>query len=114
MGTPKIKENEEGMLKIKDDEQGADGEARTVPILGDGDDDDGSEHGSNLGITQPICTWTKDIDEHRRAFVIEKMADSNIDGKTMVKNMDSVYRWLKDGSMPIERNDKKTTFKAIE
>lgn len=39
----------------------------------------------------------QDIDEQRRAFVIYHMADSDIDGRVLVSNMDQVYRWLKSG-----------------
>lgn len=48
-----------------------------------------------------ICPWSKDPDEHRRAFIIREMASADIDGAIMVSNMDAVYRWLRDGSLPV-------------
>lgn len=68
---------------------GGDGEDGGLEIeAGDGGDDYG------------ICHWSKDPDEHRRAFIIREMATADIDGPIMVANMDAVYRWLRDGVLP--------------
>jgi hypothetical protein len=44
--------------------------------------------------------WTDDADEHRRCFIIEHMANADIDGPTLVRNMDAVFQWLKAGRVP--------------
>lgn len=61
---------------------------------------------------EDICTWTDDVDEKRRAFIISTMAVAEIDGHVLVTNMEMVFQWLKSGALPEE---KKTTraFKAI-
>jgi hypothetical protein len=66
---------------------------------------------SEIGVTivEPseldVCTWTDDVDEKRRAFVINQMACADIDGEQLVKNMHAVCEWLKAGSLP-EKSDK--------
>ena len=44
-----------------------------------------------------VCTWTNDVDEKRRAFVVNQMANSDVDGKVLVQNMHAVCEWLKTG-----------------
>jgi hypothetical protein len=39
-------------------------------------------------------------DEDRRWLIVEHMANSDIDGRILVQNMDMVYRWMKDGVVP--------------
>ena len=59
-----------------------------------------------------VCTWTSDVDEKRRAFVVSQMADPDMDGATLVKNMHAVCEWIRtgkpsetrvDGSRPVPR-----------
>jgi hypothetical protein len=42
--------------------------------------------------------WTDDQDEIRRAFILDVMADADIDGKVLVSNMQQVFDWLKGNS----------------
>ena len=37
-----------------------------------------------------VCTWTNDVDEKRRAFVVNQMANSDVEGKILVQNMHAV------------------------
>jgi hypothetical protein len=46
--------------------------------------------------------WTNEPDEQRRCFIIEHMANADIDGPTLVRNMDAVFQWLKAGRVPPE------------
>ena len=57
-----------------------------------------------------VCTWTNDVDEKRRAFVINQMANCDVGGKIMVENMHAVYEWLKSGKLPEES---KLTIKGV-
>ncbi len=70
-------------------------------VGGDGEDGD-----LNIEVLEDepeyeICPWSKDPDEHRRAFIIREMASADIDGAIMVSNMDAVYRWLRDCALPV-------------
>ncbi len=38
--------------------------------------------------------WATDIDEIRRAFIIDVMSDADISGKILVENMQCVFEWL--------------------
>lgn len=49
-----------------------------------------------------VCTWTDDVDEKRRAFVVNQMANADVDGKVLVENMHAVCDWLKSGALPAE------------
>jgi len=40
------------------------------------------------------------IDEQRRAFVFAQLADAEIDGEVLVKNMDMIARWIETGEVP--------------
>ena len=53
-----------------------------------------------------VCTWTSDVDEKRRAFVVSQMVCADIEGPQMVKNMHAVCGWLKSGVVPTESSDK--------
>ena len=44
--------------------------------------------------------WAADDDERRRSFVFEFMANSDIDGKLLIGNMDGVLQWLQSGKLP--------------
>jgi len=77
---------------------------------GDGDDGDGLDiEIVDDDAPAPLCTWTKNADEHRRAFVVRLMADSSVDGNILVKNMDAVCQWLKMGTIPSLTKPKKLT-----
>ncbi len=52
-----------------------------------------------------VCTWTSDVDEKRRAFVVSQMADPDMNGATLVKNMHAVCEWIKTGKPPETRAD---------
>ena len=52
-----------------------------------------------------VCTWTSDVDEKRRAFVVNQMANCDVEGKILVQNMHEVCEWLKSGKMPDARVD---------
>ena len=52
------------------------------------------------------CTWTADVDEKRRAFVVNQMANCDVDGKVLVENMHAVCEWLKSGQVPTQTSDK--------
>ena len=54
-----------------------------------------------------VCTWTNDVDEKRRAFVVNQMAYAEVDGKILVENMHAVYEWLRTGVLPARTNLKK-------
>jgi len=77
-------------------------EAETVTEHGDGDDGDGELDLEFIedDAPAPLCTWSQDPDEHRRAYVVRLMADPQIDGYILTSNMDYVYQWLKTGKMP--------------
>lgn len=47
-----------------------------------------------------VCTWTDDTEEKRRAFVVNQMADADVAGDLLVKNMHAVCEWLKSGALP--------------
>lgn len=49
-----------------------------------------------------VCTWTSDVDEKRRAFVVSQMANSDVEGKILVENMHAVCEWLKTGALPAQ------------
>ena len=53
-----------------------------------------------------VCTWTSDVDEKRRAFVVSQMAQADIEGPVLVKNMHAVAEWLKSGQIPEQTSDK--------
>ena len=44
--------------------------------------------------------WAGNADEARRAYIISHMADGDIAGDVLVKNMELVFQWMKDGSLP--------------
>ena len=47
-------------------------------------------------------------DERRRSFIAEIMANSEIDGRILVANMDAVYKWVKDGAILTDAKVKKS------
>jgi hypothetical protein len=79
-------------------------EERQEPVstLGDGDDGNGDDSTVTTE-NEKLCTWSDDPDEHRRVFVFDKMADSQIDGRILVENMNHVSLWLKDGVLPASK-----------
>lgn len=62
----------------------------------------------------PICTWSDNEDEHRRAFIISHMGNSEIEGKVLVDNMQRVFEWLKLGAVPKAKEQKKATISRID
>jgi hypothetical protein len=64
----------------------------------------GNEPEVGVTIVKPseldVCTWTSDVDEKRRAFVVNQMANCDVDGKVLVENMHAVCEWLKSGELP--------------
>jgi hypothetical protein len=69
------------------------------------DADDGGDDELDIEVVPSeldVCTWTNDLDEKRRAFVVSQMADPDVDGKVMVQNMHAVCEWLKSGQLPAE------------
>lgn len=62
---------------------------------------------------QDVCTWTNDVDEKRRAFVVSQMADPDVDGKTLVSNMHAVYEWLKTGMGPLQNSYKPGGLRSV-
>jgi hypothetical protein len=46
--------------------------------------------------------WSNDPDELLRCFIIEHMANANIDSPTLVRNLDAVFQWLKARRVPPE------------
>ena len=49
---------------------------------------------------RPEAYFWAEGDEIRRAFIIDVMADADIDGKVLVENMDAIFHWLKSGELP--------------
>lgn len=49
-----------------------------------------------------ICTWSDDPDEKRRAFIINTYATSEIDGNILITNMELIFQWLKNATVPKE------------
>lgn len=47
--------------------------------------------------TEDLYPFVGTIDEALRCFVFEHMASSDIDGETLVKNMERVYQWISNG-----------------
>lgn len=69
----------------------------------DGTDGDAEESSTDSGERTLTPAWTDDRDEHRRAFIVEKMADPNIQGDVLVKNMHAVCEWLRTGELPKDK-----------
>lgn len=100
-----------GVTAIKpefaEDEKESDGADKTEPVLGDGDDEEGDVEAEFIpDEAKPLCTWSDDKDEHRRVFIFDKMADPDINGVTLVENMEAVCQWLKNGMVPRKRGAK--------
>ena len=53
---------------------------------------------------RPEAYFWAEGDEIRRAFIIDVMADADIDGKVLVDNMDAVFHWLKSGKVSRKTN----------
>lgn len=53
----------------------------------------------------PICTWSDDVDEHRRAFVISHMGNAGIEGKILVENMEAAFKWLRGDPLPQKKSN---------
>lgn len=85
-------------------------QTEAIPETGGGDDG-GETNVRILDDGKPLCTWSEDADEHRRAFIIDRMADAEIDGQVLVWNMDAVFKWLKDGTVSMKQRTLKLTKK---
>lgn len=67
------------------------------------DGDDGPDDEFNVDFipdVPPEYYWTKDPNEIRRAFILDKLADPSIDGRILIKNMQAVFTWLTTGDVP--------------
>ena len=77
----------------------------------------GKEPEVGVTIVEPseldVCTWTSDVDEKRRAFVVSQMANCDVEGKFMVANMHAVCEWLKSGSLPVEELKKAQSVRVV-
>ncbi len=83
------------------------------PELKDGDDGPDDEFDVDfIPDGPPRFYWAKDPDEIRRAFIFDKMAEPNIDGRILVENLEFVFRWLKSGEVP--KTPKKSHLKVAE
>ena len=94
----------------EDDIEYKDGD-KTEPRL---PDDEGGDDDMEIDVIQEekgVIYRPANADEQRRAFIFYQMADSDIDGETLVKNMDAVCKWLKDGTMPQKHERKLKTVK---
>lgn len=71
------------------------------PEFADGDDDDPPEFDIDFVPDEaPQYFWTKDVDEIRRTFIFDKLADPSIDGRILVENMELIFKWLTKGDLP--------------
>lgn len=43
---------------------------------------------------EPLCTWTDNVDEHRRVWVLVQFLSDDLE------KMDKICKWLKDGTLP--------------
>jgi len=90
-----------GDIEVIGSDEG-DGKDKTEPTLGDGDNDGGELDVDFVPDKEPLCTWSKDADEHRRTFIFYHLSSPDISGKILVENMELVFKWLKSGTMPNE------------
>ncbi len=65
-----------------------------------------------MTLMRPEAYFWAEGDEIRRAFVLDLMADSEVDGKILVQNMEMVFQWLKGGTTPLNP-DKKVKLNAV-
>lgn len=77
---------------------------------------DGDEGDEDLDIDvipdEPLrFYWTKDIDEIRRSFIFEIIADPSIDARILVENMELIFKWIIKGELP---KAKKSHLKVAE
>lgn len=72
------------------------------PELKDGDGgDDADEFDIDFIPDAPLeYYWTRDPNEIRRAFILDKLADPSIDGRILIENMQAVFSWLTTGDVP--------------
>lgn len=66
---------------------------------GDGCGQEGEDKVADLD-HYPIPLWAGSVDEMRRAWLIEMFANSDIDAKILIQNLDVVCRWLETGEIP--------------
>lgn len=55
------------------------------------------------------------IGERRRAFVLAHMANAEIEGRILVDNLQLIYEWLTDGTVPArtEKQKKAAQLKTV-
>lgn len=42
----------------------------------------------------------KTSDADLRAFIFEQYADAEIDGRILVQNMETIFQWIRNGTVP--------------
>lgn len=67
------------------------------------------------GDDAPDYAWLLSKDEHLRAFILKHYGSGahEIDGRILVSNMDSVFHWIKDGTVPVPAATRSRTLKAV-
>lgn len=79
---------------------------------GDGDDGDDGEM-PDIEFQPPLCVWSEDPEEHRRAFVFNLLSDPSHDPKLAIQSMDIYCQWLKTGAVPPPKENKPKVIKAV-
>ena len=96
-----------GMTAIKpdftDDDKEVDGADKTEPMLPDGGDGEEVEAEFFPDESKILCTWSDDKEEHRRVFIFDRIADSQISGNILVDNMEAICQWLKSGAVTTKK-----------
>jgi hypothetical protein len=87
----------------------------TKPIPSDGDEDppDEPEIEDVLDDEKREFYWTDDQDEIRRYYILIHMANSDMDGKILVENMNLVYNWCVKGELPKKSEKPKTNLLKV-
>jgi hypothetical protein len=68
--------------------------------------------GSEVADAEPVIEvnpedkypFALDEDEALRCFIIECMSSSDIAGRTLIENMEAVYQWVRNGTVPKEKH----------
>lgn len=47
--------------------------------------------------------FAQTADQQLRCFIAKYYANSEIDGAIMVQNLDLIYHWVKDGTLPAKK-----------
>lgn len=59
-------------------------------------------------VVPELYVFVADDDQRLRCFITETMADADIAGEVMVENMEFVYQWVKNGTVPKTAKKKAT------